>query len=151
MKDLVGVLRGQRVEEEIRCPRYLIGATGEGAVGLRQAPEQPLPLRHLIFLNSDDDIRVWLLANNGYEPLDLLVVEPRSIRDAGDQTPEPPNGMYPFLNRTLWENVQGHVADDMGVDDEDEELVESESDREPEAPSGPGVINVDDDDVSIDS
>jgi len=33
--DLLQVVRGQDVEEEIRCPRYLIGATGEGAGMLR--------------------------------------------------------------------------------------------------------------------
>ena len=65
----------QHVEEEINCPRYLIGATGEGATKLRQVPEDPLPLRQLIFLNTDDDIRVWLLANNGHDPLDLVVLE----------------------------------------------------------------------------
>jgi len=34
MKNLVGGVTGQRVEEEIGCPRYLIGATGESAVRL---------------------------------------------------------------------------------------------------------------------
>jgi len=52
MKNLVGVVRGQREEEEIGCPQYLIGATGEDAVRLRQEPEKPLPLRQLIFLHS---------------------------------------------------------------------------------------------------
>ena len=47
---------GQDVEEEVNCPPYLIGATGEGATKLRQDPEDPLPLRQLIFLNKDDDI-----------------------------------------------------------------------------------------------
>jgi len=70
MKNLVGVVGGQRVEEEIGCPRYLIGATGEGAVRLRQEPEKPLPLRQLIFLHSNNDILAWLLANHGcYNPL----------------------------------------------------------------------------------
>ena len=52
------VVREQDVEDEIPCPRYLIGATGGGAARLRQDPEDPLPLRQLIFLNQDDDIRV---------------------------------------------------------------------------------------------
>jgi len=51
IRDLLRVVRGQDVEEEINCPRYLIGATGEGATKLRQDPEDPLPLRQLIFLN----------------------------------------------------------------------------------------------------
>jgi len=75
IKNLVGVVSGQRVEEEIGCPRYLIGATGEGAVRLHQEPEKPLPLRQLIFLNSNNDILAWLLAKHGLDPLDLLVVE----------------------------------------------------------------------------
>jgi len=49
--DLLRVVRAQDVEEEIRCPRYLIVATGEGAAMLRQKPDDPLPLRQLIFLN----------------------------------------------------------------------------------------------------
>jgi len=77
MKNLVGVVRGQGVEEEIGCPRYLIGATGEGAVRPRQEPEKPLPLRQLIYLHINNDIVAWLIANNGQDPLDLLVVESR--------------------------------------------------------------------------
>jgi len=68
------VVRGQDVEEEINCPRYLISATGEGATKLRQDPENPRPMRQLIFLNRDDDIGAWLLANNGHDPLDLMVL-----------------------------------------------------------------------------
>jgi len=63
--DLLRLVRAEDVEEEIKCPRYLIGATGKGATRLGQDPEEPLPLRQLIFLNRDDDIRAWFLANNG--------------------------------------------------------------------------------------
>jgi len=55
--NLLHLVRAQDLEEEIKCPRYLIGATGTGATRLRQDPEEPLPLRQLIFLNRDDDIR----------------------------------------------------------------------------------------------
>jgi len=48
---LLQVVREQDVEDEIRCPRYLIGATGVGAARLHKDPEDPLPLRQLIFLN----------------------------------------------------------------------------------------------------
>jgi len=104
IRDLLRVVRGQDVEEEINSPRYLIGATGEGATRLRQDPEEPLPLRQLIFLNRDDDIRAWLLANNGHDPLDLLVLESRP-EDGNDldETPEPPNGRYPFFDRNVWD------------------------------------------------
>jgi len=80
--DLLRVVSGQDVEEEIRCPRYLIGATGEGAAMLRQKPDDPLPLCQLIFLNRNDDIRAWLLANKGHDPLDLMVLE--SCREDGE-------------------------------------------------------------------
>ena len=36
---LLRVVTEQDVEDEIRCPRYLIGATGQGAARLRQDPE----------------------------------------------------------------------------------------------------------------
>ena len=88
--DLLRVVRGQDVEEEIRFPRYLIGATGEGASMLRQNPEDPLPLHQLIFLNRNDNIRAWFLSNQGHDPLDLMVLE--SHREGGedlDETPVP--------------------------------------------------------------
>jgi len=87
------VVREQDVEEEIRCPWYLISATGEGAARLRQDPEAPLPLRQLIFLNRDDDLRVSFLTNSGQDPLDLMVIKsgPEDGEDL-DETPEPPNG-----------------------------------------------------------
>jgi len=69
---------------------------------LLQKPDNPLPLRQLIFLNRNDDIRAWFLANKGHDLLDLMVVESR--REDGkylDETPEPPDGRYPFLTATL--------------------------------------------------
>ena len=62
------------MEEEIRYPRYLIGATGEGSARLRRALEQSLPLWQLIFLNRDDDIQAWLLANNGFDAYPYLLL-----------------------------------------------------------------------------
>jgi hypothetical protein len=153
--ELLRLLRGQDVEEEIRCPRYLIGATGEGAARLRQEPEDPLPLRQLIFLNRDEDIRAWFLANNGHDPLDLMVMEsrPEDGEDL-DETPEPPNGRYPFFDRDVWdESAQGEGS--VGADDEegetidDDEWLEAEQEAPILAPPGAGVIVVDDGDVSI--
>jgi len=101
IRHLLRVVRGQDVEEEINCPRYLIGVTGEGDTKLRLDPEDPLPLRQLIFLNRDNDIRAWLLANNGHDPLDLMVLESRpEDGDDLDETPEPPNGRYTFSTAT---------------------------------------------------
>jgi len=102
IRDLLQVVRGQDVEEAINSPRYLIGVTGEGATRLRHDPEEPLPLRQLIFLNRDDDIRPCLLANNGHVPLDLLVLESRpEDGDDLDETPEPPNGRYPLFDHDI--------------------------------------------------
>ena len=72
---MLRVVREQDVEDEIRCPRYLIGVTGEGAARLRQDPEARLPLCQLIFLNRDDKIRLWFLTNSGQDTLDLMVIE----------------------------------------------------------------------------
>jgi len=102
IRDLLRVVRGQDVEEELNCPRYLIGATGEGATKPCQDPEDPLPLHLLISLNRDDDLRAWLLAHNGHDPLDLMVLG--SGPEDGDdleETPEPPNGRYPFFDRDV--------------------------------------------------
>jgi len=77
MKNLIEVGRGQRVEEEIGYPRYLIRATREGAVWLRQEPEKPITLGQVIFLHRNNDIIACLLANHGQARLNLLVVESR--------------------------------------------------------------------------
>jgi len=102
--DFLHVVRAQDVEEEIRCPRYLVGATGEGAAMLPQKPDAPLLLRQLIFLNRNDDIHAWFLANKGHDPQDLMVLKSR--REDGedvDETPVPPNGRYPFFDRDVWD------------------------------------------------
>ena len=106
MKNLLMVVRGQCVEEENGYPQYLIGATGEGAVRLRQVPDKPLPLRQLIFLHSNNDILAWFLANHGQDPLDLLVVESRlNNGEDGAETPEPAKWRYPLLNRNVWDDA----------------------------------------------
>ena len=96
------------MEEEIRCPRYLIRVTGEGAAMLGQKPDDPLPLRQLIFLNRNDDIHAWFLANKGHDPLDLMVLESRrEDGEALDETPEPPNGRYRYCDRDVWVESAG--------------------------------------------
>ena len=148
MKNLLGVVRGQRVEEEIGYPRYLIGATGESAVRLRQNSDKPLPLRQLIFLHSSNDILAWILANHGQDPLDLLVVESRpDNRENGAEMPEPAIGRYPFLDRKNWEKAVGAMQanedenenenededEDEDEDEGEEEWLEAESEEEPQA------------------
>jgi len=154
IRDLLRVVRGQDVEEEINSPRYLIGATGEGATRVRQDPEEPLPLRQLIFLNRDDDIRAWLLANNGHDPLDLLVLESRpEDGDDLDETPEPPNGRYPFFDRDVWDEWAGVEDAPQEMQEEDwidkDEWLQADPGGKTRAPRGAGLIVVDDRDISI--
>jgi len=149
------VVREQDVEDEIRCPGYLIGATGEGAARRRQDPEDPLPLHQLIFLNRDDDIGVWLLTNSGQDPLDFRVNEPRPEDGEDlDETPEPPNGRYPFFDPAIQEESAGAEDAARAMEEEEEwfeedEWLQAEAEGAPQAPPGAGVIVVDDGGVSI--
>ena len=153
--DVLRLVRAQDVEEEIKCPRYRIGAMGEGATRLRQDPEEPLPLRQLIFLNRDDDIRAWFLANNGHDPLDLMVLESRpEDGEDPDETPEPPDGRHPFFDREVWDDSAGaeYATREMQEEEEwidEDEWLQAEPDGATRAPSGAGVMIVDDGDVSI--
>jgi len=121
------VIKAQRAEEAILCPRYLIGATREGSNALSLDPTAPLPLRDLIFLHNDDDLRAWLLANDGKHPLDLMVLE-SSLEEAGDERskPEPVEGRHPFFDRNVWdhsgqaENIVGGIQWDNEDDENDE-------------------------------
>lgn len=74
MQNLVGVVRGQRFKEEIGCPCYLIEGTAQGTVRPCQEPQKALPLREVMFLNSNNDIQSCLLANHGQDHGHLLVV-----------------------------------------------------------------------------
>jgi len=161
-ENVVKLVRGQLVEEEIGRPQYLLGATGEVAVSLRQEPARSLPLPQPIFFHGNNDILAWLLANQGQDALDLLVVESRrKNRDDGAQTPEPAKGRYRFLNRNVWEDAVGIMQayedeDDDEDDDEDEEegeeeeaWLEAESEGERQAPRDGGAIVLDQ--ISIDT
>ena len=151
------MVRAQDVEEDIKCLLYLIGATGEGATRLRQYPEEPLPLSQLIFLNRDDDIRVWFLANNGHDPLDLMVLESRpEDGEDPDETPEPPHGRRPLFDREVWDDSAGAEYATREMQEEEVWIDENEwLQAEPEgatlAPCGAGVIIVDDGEVSIET
>jgi len=152
---LLRVVREQEVEDEIRCPQYLIGATGEGGARLRQDLEDPLPLCQLIFLNRDDDIRVWFLTTSGQDLLDLMVIElrPEDGEDL-DETPEPPNGRYPFFDCAIWEDAAGAEDVARAMEEEEElfdqdEWLQAEAEGAPRAPPGARVIVVADGGVSI--
>jgi len=124
IKSLLGVINAQRAEEAILCPQYLIGATRAGSNALCLDPTARLPLPDLIFLHKDDDLRAWLLPNDGKHPLDLMVLESR-LEEAGDDRsmPEPVGGRHRFFDRNVWDHSR--QAEDIvgGIqwDDEDDE------------------------------
>ena len=57
----------------LRESRYLIGATGNGQESLQRDPEKPVGVEHLVFLRTDEHVRVWVMSS-GTDPLDLLLV-----------------------------------------------------------------------------
>ena len=128
---------------------------GSGRYQTTSGPEEPLPLRQLILLNRDDDIRAWFLANNGHDPLDLLVLESRpEDGEHPDQTPEPPDGTLPFFDGKVWNDSAGaeYVTREMQKEEEwidEDEWLQAELEGATRAPSGAGVIIVDDGDISI--
>ena len=82
------------------------------------------PLEELIFLYTDDDIRVWLLANPGKDPLDLLVLESRQDQGGGrDETPAPASGGHPFFDRKAWD--RWWQWDDIGAWEDNDNDIES--------------------------
>ena len=123
------MIKTQRAEQAILCPLHPNGATREGCNALSLDPAAPLPLRDLIFLHKDDDLRVWLLANDGKHSLDLMVLESR-LEEARDHrsTPEPVGGRHPFCDRNVWdhsaqaEDIVGGIQWD-DKDDKDDHIV----------------------------
>ena len=126
MQKLLGVIKAQRVEQRIENSRYLTGASGDGSCSLRLSPATPLPPRDLIFLNEDNNIHAWLLANDGRHPLDLMVLESGpDLGEDGRPTPEPADGRYRYFDRQVWdrsrqagENLGSQVEE--GDDDDDD-------------------------------
>jgi len=111
IKDLLCVVRAQDVEKEIQHLRYLISATGEGSARVRQNPEDPLLLQGLIFRYRNHDICVWFLANNGHDPLDLMIFGSHCAdKQDLDETPKPPNRRYPFFDCDVWDDSAGGEA-----------------------------------------
>ena len=130
MQKLLGVIKAQRVEQAIETPRYLIGATGDSSCALRLSPAAPLPLRDLIFLNEDDDIRAWLLANDGRHPLDLMVLESRpDLREDGTPTPEPADGRYRYFDRKVWDRSR-QPGENLGSQEEEDDDDDDDYDQD---------------------
>jgi len=83
--------------DPIQYPQYFIEATVQAASAFRQGLSNPLLHGELTFLYTDDDIRVWLPANLGKDPLHLLVLESRQdLGEGPDQIPGPASGRHPF-------------------------------------------------------
>ena len=130
MQKLLGVVKAQRVEQAIEIPRYLIGATGDASCSLRLSPASPLPLRDLIFLNEDDDIRARLLANDGRHPLDLMVLESRpNLREDGTPTPESADSRYRYFDRKIWDR-SGQAGDILGIQEEEDDDDDGDYDQD---------------------
>jgi len=87
--------------------RYLFGATGEGQCELREDPTHTLHYSNFIFIQSDEDVRIWLLSNQPNEdPLDVLVYCHRPITPARPVTPPEPRPKYLAPNAvSIWANT----------------------------------------------
>ena len=73
----------------------------------------------IIFLYTDDDIRVWLHANPGKDPLDLRVLELHQDQGEGrDETPAPVSSGHPFFDRKAWH--QWGQGEDIGAGDDND-------------------------------
>jgi len=96
------------------------GRQVEGAVRLRQEPEQPSsPCDSSSFSIAIMTFLAWLLANHGQDPLDLLVVE--SVPKMERMEPRRlslPMGDTHFLNRKVWADTVGAIPAD---EDEDKD------------------------------
>jgi len=142
------------MEEEIQCRCNLISATGKVSARLDQNPEDPLPLRVLIFLNRNDDIPGWFLVNNGHDPVDLMILESRhEDGEYLDEAPEPPNWRYSCSDHHIWDDsAGGEDSVEARVEEEsvdDEEWLEAEPARVTRAPAGASMFYLDDGDVGV--
>jgi len=84
-----------------------------------------------------------------------MVIESRPEDGADlDETPEPPNGRYPFFNCAIWEESAGAEDTARATEEEEEwfdedEWLQAKAEGAPRVPPGAGVIVVDDGGVSI--
>ena len=121
MHKLLGVVKAQHVEQGVETPRYLISTTGDGSCTLRLKPAAPPPLQVLIFLNEGDDIRAWLLVNDGRHPLDLMILESRTDwREDSTPMPEPADGRYRYFDRMIWDRFR-QEGDNLGIQEEEDD------------------------------
>jgi len=68
--------------------RYILGATAEGRLLLRDYPKTPLSWINYVFIDDDEAVRAWLLSNPVLEdPLDLLIYCHRPNNISREPTP----------------------------------------------------------------
>jgi len=96
----------------IRCVpsesiRYIFDGTGDGRCELREDPTHALHYSNYIFIQSDEDVRTWLLSNQPNEdPLDMLVYCHRPSTPARPATPPEPIHRYLAPNAVSdWANA----------------------------------------------
>jgi len=71
--------------------RYIFGTTGEGRHELREDPTHVLHYSNYMFIQSNEDIRTWLLSNQpNVDPLDMLLSCHRLSTPATPATPREP-------------------------------------------------------------
>ena len=74
---------------------YIIGATGEGGRRLRRHPNEPFSFIEYIFIESDEDVRTWLVSKSGLDvPLDLLLYCYHDRSDERQDTAAPRSLLY---------------------------------------------------------
>jgi len=83
--------------------RYILGATGEGQQQLRLHPGAQLSYIDYFFIETDEDVRAWLLSNPVLDdPLDLLVYCHRP--ETRGRLPTPPLRGHNYLRENAIAN-----------------------------------------------
>jgi len=87
--------------------RYIFGTTGEGRRELHEDPTHALHYSNYIFIQSDDNVRTWLLSNQPNEdPLDVLIYCHSPSTPARPATPLEPRHRYLAPNAVSnWANA----------------------------------------------
>lgn len=107
-------------------PRYLIGATARGQADLRDDGQRPLEVEDLIFLRTDDHVKVWWSAGDK-DLLDLLVVVRRPDEADLGRDVTPPRCHIPMLHSSLFACADETTEVEEGDGEEKEEGWEGEA------------------------
>ena len=140
------------IRKKGKQPCYLVGATARGQATLRKTEldreDSYLSIEDLIFLRTDDHVRVWWSAGES-DHLDLLVVVRRTNEaQLGLRDLTPPRFDIPMLPSTLFVGVDDstEVEEEGGENEreegelEEEELEEEELEEEAEGQRGEEAV-----------